>query len=128
MSESPSAPDLERVVQLERELQTSACRADTVRLRELLAPDFLEIGTSGRRWDLESTLGLLDEEVADDSGVIEMTAVEVRALGPGVAQVFWDSQRAGRRARRASIWCERDGSWQQVFHQGTLLPDPGSSA
>lgn len=118
------APEaLARISALERELQTPACRADEARLRELLAPDFVEIGASGRRWDRASVLGLLRTETGDPgAGVIEMTGLSARALAPGVVQVFWDSDRAGRRARRTSIWCDRGAGWQQVYHQGTLLP------
>jgi hypothetical protein len=114
--------DLDHVVELERELQTPACRADEARLRELLAPDFLEIGASGRRWDLGGILAMLRDESAEESpGVIEISGLEARALAPGVVQVFWVSDRNGRRARRTSIWCRRARGWQQVYHQGTLL-------
>jgi hypothetical protein len=121
-----SAQDLDRVLDLERELQTPACRADDARVRQLLAPDFVEIGASGRRWDFDSTMLLLHQETAAQLGeeppaVIEMTGLRARALAPGVVQVFWDSDRGGRRARRTSIWCERPAGWQQVYHQGTLL-------
>jgi hypothetical protein len=107
---------------LERELQTPLCRADPVRLTALLAPDFVEIGASGRRWDLATTLALLADETLDPSAdAIEMTALHGRALAPGVVQTFWDSRRGARQARRTSIWCERGNGWQQVYHQGTLL-------
>jgi hypothetical protein len=82
----------------------------------------MEIGASGRHWDFDSVLTMLREETAENvDDVIKLTGLAGRALAPGVAQVFWDSERAGRRARRTSIWCERE-SWQQVYHQGTLLP------
>lgn len=118
------APEvLARIRGLERELHTTACRSDEDRLRELLAPDFAEIGASGRRWDRETVLELLRRETADPAaGTIEMTGLSARALAPGVVQVFWDSDRNGRRARRTSIWCERHGGWRLVYHQGTLLP------
>lgn len=121
---SHSSPEpLARVLELERELQTPVCRSDETRLRELLAHDFLEIGASGRRWDLDSTLAMLRDESAEgDSAVIELTGLTARILAPGVIQVFWVSDRAGRRARRTSIWCERAGGWRQVYHQGTLVP------
>ena len=119
---SPSQP-LDRVLELERELQTPACRADETRLRELLAPDFVEIGASGRRWDLDSTVAMLrDESGEEDDDLIRMDKLAARELAPGVVQVFWDSDRGGRRARRTSIWREQGGGWQQVYHQGTLLP------
>lgn len=123
MTSHSSPQPLDRVLELERELQTPACRADEARLRELLAPDFLEIGASGRRWDLHSTLAMLrDESVEGDSAVIKLSGLTARVLAPAVIQVFWESDRAGRRARRTSIWCERAGGWQQVYHQGTLVP------
>ncbi len=111
---------LDHVVDLERELQSPACRADRTRLRQLLADDFVEIGASGRRWDRDGVLDLLTEEDAVDP--VEVADLDARALGPGVVQVFWESTRGMRRARRTSIWCERADGWQVVFHQGTPVP------
>jgi len=123
MTQSLSPQAFDRVLELERELQTPACRADEDQLRELLAPDYVEIGASGRRWDFDSILTMLREETAEeDHGVIALTGLAARALAPGVVQVFWDSDRNGRRARRTSIWCERGDGWQLVYHQGTLRP------
>lgn len=111
------------IIELERELQTPSCRADGERLRDLLAPDFMEIGASGRRWDRPGILTMLREESQEgDNATIELNGLTARVLAPGVIQVFWESERAGRRARRTSIWCERAGRWQQVYHQGTLVP------
>ena len=107
------------VVELERELQTAACRADEARLRALLAPDFVEIGASGRRWDLESVVTMVLAEAQDPGGSIRMSQVEHRHLAADVVQVLWESERDGRRARRSSLWCRRGSAWQQVFHQGT---------
>ena len=122
MTDFVSPRVLDHVLELERELQTPACRSDPDRLSQLLAPDFVEVGASGRRWEREDMLAMLREESADPAaGAIEVVALSARALAAGVVQVFWDSARDGRRARRTSIWCERDGGWQQVFHQGTLL-------
>lgn len=124
MATVPSHSDMDLVLELERELQTPACRADEERVRQLLAHDFVEIGASGRRWDLDSTMAMLSEEATatDGDGIIQVIGLEARALAPDVIQVFWESERAGRRARRTSIWCRRGGAWQQVFHQGTLTP------
>jgi hypothetical protein len=122
VTQLPFRQTVEHILELERELQTPVRRADEARLRELLAPDFVEIGASGRRWDLDSVLAMLRQETTD-SEIINLTGLTARELAPGVVQVFWESERAGRRARRTSIWCERGGGWQQVFHQGTPFPD-----
>lgn len=113
--------DVVAVLALERELQSPSTRADGARLRELLAPTFVEIGASGRRWDRESILALLAEESADHEP-IRVTDLSARVLAPGVVQVFWDSDRGGRRARRTSLWQRTDAGWQQTYHQGTPLP------
>lgn len=110
---------LTTVLDLERELQSPAARTDEDRLRQLLAPDFLEVGASGRQWDRDSILELLSKESGDDDAPIEIQDLRGRLLAPGVIQVSWDSDRAGRRARRTSLWCERTSGWQQVHHQGT---------
>ncbi len=122
MTKFPSSQPLAHILQLERELQTPGCRADEARLAALIAPDFVEIGASGRRWDFDSILTMLREETANnDNDVIELLGLAGRELAPGVMQVFWESDRGGQRARRTSIWCERGEGWQQVYHQGTFL-------
>ncbi|MHA7126864.1 DUF4440 domain-containing protein [Janibacter indicus] len=114
---------LATVLELERELQSPATRADERRLRQLLAPDFTEVGASGRAWDRRSILDLLQEESEDeDAPTIGVEDLRGRVIAPGVVQVSWDSTVGDRRARRTSIWCARDGGWQQVHHQGTPLP------
>jgi len=114
---------LEEVYALERELQTPLCRADPGRLQELLDPEFVEIGASGRRWDLAAVITMLAEEQAEpDLPPIEVTELDGRVLASGLVQVFWISTRGERRARRTSIWRERNDRWQLTYHQGTPLP------
>ncbi|MGO1166926.1 MAG: DUF4440 domain-containing protein [Janibacter sp.] len=111
---------LATVLDLERELQSPTARADESRLRQLLAPDFIEVGASGRQWDREMILGLLRAQAEDeDTPVITIHDLRGRAIAPGVVQVSWDSSTGERRARRTSIWCDREAGWQQVHHQGT---------
>ncbi len=62
-------PDLKLVLALERELRTKASRNDQARVLEMLAPDFTEVGASGRMWDLASTLELLASPANDDEEV-----------------------------------------------------------
>ena len=78
---------------------------------------------SGRRWNFDAILGLLTQEadVADNVG-IDIIGLEARVLTGDVIQVFWDSERDGRRARRTSLWQRTPEAWQQTYHQGTLLP------
>jgi hypothetical protein len=116
-----AAGDVEEVLQLERELQSAACRGNPARVGALLAEDFYEVGASGRIWDRVSTLELLAAE-SRDAAVIEVHDLTGWAVGDGFVMVRWDSDRAGRRARRTSLWRRGPGGWRLVHHQGTLLP------
>lgn len=108
------------VLHLERELQTQGCRRDRVRLLELLAPDFVEVGASGRVYDRPSALELLDSEAAEDE--IEVIGLNGRVVADGVILASWDSAHKDRRARRTSLWRHDKDRWRQVHHQGTILP------
>ncbi|QFG67515.1 DUF4440 domain-containing protein [Ornithinimicrobium pratense] len=115
--------DLRCVLELERELQSPSTRGDADRLRKLLSPTFIEIGASGRRWDRRSILDLLVQETADPSTAgIRIDNLTGRQLTEDMIQVFWDSTRKDRRARRTSLWQRRDGRWQLIYHQATVLP------
>jgi hypothetical protein len=118
--------DVANVLELERELQTAECRRDRARVVALLAEDFAEIGASGKVWDRASTLALLEAEGGDDS-VIEVHDLTGRIVGDGFIMTRWVSDRAGRRARRTSLWRRDAAGWRLVHHQGTLLPAPGAS-
>lgn len=113
--------DVELVLELERELQTKACRNNRARVIELIAPDFSEVGASGRVWDYAGMLGLLESQ-ADDDEEIEVTAVSGRRLAETIILVRWDSACQGRRARRTSLWRRDLEGWRLVHHQGTVLP------
>jgi len=117
--------DVMDVLELERELQTAECRRDRARVTALLAEDFAEIGASGKVWDRASTLALLEAESGDDS-VIEVHDLTGRIVGDGFIMTRWVSDRAGRLARRASLWRRDPAGWRLVHHQGTLLPGPGA--
>lgn len=117
--------DMQEVLDLERELQTASTRGDEPRLRELLAPDFIEVGASGRRWDRDSVLQLLAQQADDqNSPAIKVHDLQARVVDHDLVQVFWDSDQGGLRARRTSLWRRMGGAWCQIYHQGTLLPGP----
>ncbi|NGN92906.1 nuclear transport factor 2 family protein [Nocardioides sp. KC13] len=103
---------------LERELQTASVRADPSRLVELLAPDFEEIGASGRQWDITSILEMLageDEDMSD----IEVHGLTGRVIADGVIILRWQSVRDECRVNRTSLWQRRPEGWRLVHHQGT---------
>jgi hypothetical protein len=109
---------------LEERLLTQPMRASHDELSALLADDFVEIGSSGIRFDRAFVLDTLPVEQAAQRSLSEF---EHRTLAPGLVQVFYRTRwhRAGepdRHALRTSIWTQRNGGWQMLYHQGTPVP------
>lgn len=82
MSNRSTQAALPLVLQLEEELQISPCRSNRARVLELLAPDFTEVGASGRAWDRSSTLELLASRT-EGGAEIEVPGWSVECLPAG---------------------------------------------
>jgi hypothetical protein len=110
---------------LEDRLANPAPGATREQLALLFVPEFREVGSSGRVYDTEATLasfqggghsivlleGFRVERLAQH--VLLATYVARAAAGPG-----WRPPTV-----RSSIWRERQGAWQIVFHQGTRMEE-----
>ncbi len=108
---------------LETDLLRPEVRRSPARLVELLAPDFREIGSSGRAWDRASIVAALADEA---SAAIRIEHFEAHRLAADLALVTYRSVRADPAggppavALRSSTWRRSPaGRWQLVFHQGT---------
>ncbi|WP_405518473.1 DUF4440 domain-containing protein [Streptomyces canus] len=93
---------------------------------QLLDPQFVEVGGSGRRWTYETMLAELPDhpgsspsgpryEYSDMSGVL---------LSPGLVHLTFETILGVRRARHSSIWRNGDGAagWRMYYHQATAVP------
>jgi hypothetical protein len=110
--------ELRAVVELELDLLRPAARASGDRLRELLHPDFVEFGVSGRCWDRDS---IIDTLTTSDGTTIAATDVDARRLAEDVVLVTYRSEAGDLKAWRSSIWRRDDGRWQMFVHQGTKI-------
>lgn len=108
---------------LEQSLLDLTVRRDGDRLRQLLAEDFLEFGSSGRVWTRKSIIDLLAAETNFLPPEIEEFQCSI--IGEKVALVTYRTVRVDARtgerlaSLRSSIWVRRDGEWRMRFHQGT---------
>lgn len=87
------------------------------------APDFWEVGASGRRYSRDFILGLRRREALVDAHAAGWTAdgFGLRQLGPDCFLLTYTLDQMGRVTRRATIW-ERNGEgWRIVYHQGTVV-------
>lgn len=108
-----------------RELEESLLEPDvrkSERLVELIADDFVEFGSSGRTYTKADLVAALKAE----SPTLQSTAdFRVELLAPTAALVTYRIRRHSQPpldTLRSSTWRLRDGRWQMVFHQGTVLP------
>ncbi|WP_219601769.1 DUF4440 domain-containing protein [Nonomuraea indica] len=101
---------------LEQEVRCSASL-----MGDLIDPEFVEIGASGRLWDRDSIIAALTEDPEPLPAPIEATEMTGVLLAPGLVHLTYVSNNNGRRARRSSLWrYSVEKGWRVYFHQGTL--------
>ena len=89
------------------------------------APDFWEVGASGRVYDREHVIGVLlaRGKVAGDEDWV-LSDVRLRALATDTYALTYLLDQAGRRTRRLTLWrLDLDG-WKVLYHQGTVIEHP----
>jgi hypothetical protein len=91
---------------------------------KMTAPEFWEVGASGRRYAREYVLNILEsrfETPADDPWEVrDFHCSEVAADNFLVTYTLLQGQRV---TRRATLWRRTAVGWQAVFHQGTIVAD-----
>jgi len=89
-----------------------------------MAPEFSEIGASGRKYSKVFILDTLEnrhsEPVAESYVVTDFSCLEI---SPNLYFATYRLDQAGRLSRRSTIWRCNGGAWQIVFHQGTLIAE-----
>lgn len=95
------------------------------------APDFWEVGASGRRYSRDHVLDVLQDrhQVASHLALEdtwEAADFACRELGSDTYLLTYTLLQGERRTRRASIWRRCAEGWKIIFHQGTLVEDDTS--
>ncbi|MFJ8668745.1 DUF4440 domain-containing protein [Streptomyces sp. NPDC093600] len=107
-------------------LMDPAVRTSRSLAAELLDPEFVEIGASGRRWTYDTLLAALPEMAGatEDGPRHEPSAMTGVVLAPGIVHLTYETVIDGHRARRSSLWRRTaDGTgWRMYYHQATPVP------
>jgi hypothetical protein len=94
-------------------------------IEAMVAPDFWEIGASGRRYSREYVLETLearqDDPVEDDDW--QTRDFHCRELARDLYLLTYTLLQGERHTRRATIWRRTAAGWVVVFHQGTVVQD-----
>ncbi|MFF0161534.1 DUF4440 domain-containing protein [Streptomyces sp. NPDC005263] len=123
---SPEIDEVRAAIAGEVRLMNPSVRMSRSLARQLLDPDFVEVGASGRRWTYDDMLAALPElDGAGESGPryepSEFTGV---LLAPGLVHLTYETTFDGNRARRSSLWRKQGAAttWQMYYHQATPIP------
>lgn len=123
---SREVDEVNQAIAGELRLMDPTVRASRPLARQLLAPDFVEVGSSGRRWTYDEILAAMPEmDGATESGPrYEPSEFAGVLLVPGLVHLTYETTLDGDRARRSSLWRKRDadGTWQMYYHQATPVP------
>lgn len=92
------------------------------------APDFWEVGASGRRYSREFILGMRSRDALVDADAAgwKASGFGIRQLGPDCFLVTYTLDQNGRLTRRATIWERAPEGWRLVYHQGTTVTAEGA--
>jgi hypothetical protein len=94
-------------------------RADFERMT---AADFREVGASGRRYDRQFVLAMLEERHRDGwlDEALELEDFQCTPIDGEAYLVTYTLHQGARITRRSTIW-RRDGDdWKILYHQGTV--------
>ena len=115
-----SAEEHDQLRRLEESLWRVETRFDRDHMNEVLAPDFLEFGRSGRVYRREDTL---DVPAQSGDATLPLAKFAVRSIAADVALVTYVSEvtygEVTEVANRSSLWTRYEGAWRIRFHQGT---------
>lgn len=116
-------PELEELRSREPIFHTQRFGRTLEEFERATAPDFWEVGASGRRYSrafilgMQSKLALVD---ADAAGW-KATGFGLRRLGPDCFLLTYTLDQNGRLTRRATIWEKAADGWRILYHQGTVV-------
>lgn len=108
---------------LEEQLLQPGFRRNRDAVSGLLTDDFREYGSSGRVWNKQQILDLLENETSFRATLHDFAAMPL-SLETFLVTYTAAVTTAGVEkfvSLRSSIWVKRDGRWQMLFHQGTPI-------
>jgi hypothetical protein len=89
---------------------------------KMTAPEFWEVGASGRRYSREFVLSVLEDRYKEAYETVwEIGDFHCQKIAPDNYLATYTLIQGSRVTRRSTIWRRTANDWQVVFHQGTLV-------
>lgn len=113
-------PLLDELHALEDSYHAASASATLDAFDRLVAPDFWEIGASGRRMSRAFARQVLAQRPGTpDPAMWETDQHHIQWVGEGMWLLTYRLIQPGRTTRRMTLWRREGAAWQVVFHQGT---------
>jgi hypothetical protein len=97
----------------------------TAEFERSTAPDYWEVGASGRRYSRDFILAWagrsLSHFVDAEASGWRTEDFGLRRLSSDTYLLTYTLDQAGRRTRRATIWQNAEAGWRILYHQGTII-------
>jgi hypothetical protein len=94
-----------------------------------MAPDYWEVGASGRRYSREFILEFLAKNPPVDAALVGWKCSDhsVRQLGADTYLFSYTLLQGERLTRRSTIWRKSNECWRILYHQGTIAASEPSA-
>ena len=89
----------------------------------VVAPEYWEVGASGRRYSREFILRGLEERPPVNAAEAGWGCSDfgLRRMGSETYLLTYTLDQAGRITRRATVWQKTGEGWRILYHQGTVV-------
>jgi hypothetical protein len=116
-------PVLEELRLLEPIFHTQAFGLTAAQREPRVAPEYWEVGASGRRYSRDFILRGLEKRPPVDAAQAGWKCWDfgLRRMGPETYWLTYTLDQAGRITRRVTVWERTSERWRILFHQGTLV-------
>lgn len=90
--------------------------------KAMTAEEFWEVGASGRRYDREHVLDILEQRCsAPHENEWETDGFYCQRVAPDNYLLTYTLRQAERVTRRSTLWRKTPHGWVIVYHQGTVV-------
>lgn len=122
MRSDESGRAVQAAIDAELKLLDPGVRASRALVSDLLEPESVEFGASGRRWDATSILVVTSAGSVDPESPVKGSEMSGHLLAPGVVHLTYFADNSGRRAWRSSLWRLTETGWRLFPPTGTVRP------
>jgi len=121
-TDSDLRPTLQELLPLEPIFHTKDFGLARVNFEERMAPDYWEVGASGRCYSREFILDFLANNPPVDAVSTGWQCFDhaIRQLGPNTYLLTYTLRQGERVTRRSTIWQKTNEDWRILYHQGTI--------